>query len=261
MSSQNTEITSELYVRSALFYLVLFVFTLVHTSLAMVYGPALPYKKRFHYVIGNYTRFVISWLKICCGVQYDIIGKENIPDEACVIYSKHQSTWETFFLQNVFSPQVQVIKKELLAIPFFGWAFSMLAPIAIDRRNKKESMAQIIEQGKSRLDDNIWVLIFPEGTRVNPGDKKPFSKGAARLAVGAGKPILPIAHNSGEHWPNGKFLKYPGTIKVVIGEPIPSVGKTVDELNTLGERWIHDTVNEISATKWEGATAQSFGID
>ncbi len=255
MTEKKNTPTPDLYVRSALFYLVLFAFTLLHTSLAMIYGPALPYRKRFHYVIGNYTRFVTHWLRICCGVDYQVIGKENIPDDACVIYSKHQSTWETFFLQTLFAPQVQVIKKELLSIPFFGWAFTMLAPIAIDRANRKEAMEQVISQGSERLNNNIWVLVFPEGTRVDPGQRKPFTKGAARLAVGTNKPILPIAHNSGEHWPNGRFLKYPGTIKVIIGEPIQSRGKSVDELNQLGERWINDTVNNISAIKADEALA------
>ncbi|MCP5169473.1 MAG: 1-acyl-sn-glycerol-3-phosphate acyltransferase [Hahellaceae bacterium] len=251
MSEKKIEASAELYVKSALFYLVLFTFTLVWTSMGMIIAPALPYRRRFNFIIGNYTRFVIHWLRLCCNVSYQVIGTENIPKEPCIIYSKHQSTWETFFLQTLFSPQAPVIKKELLSIPFFGWCFSLLAPIAIDRSKKREAMAQIISQGQERLEDNIWVLIFPEGTRVNPGERKPFSKGAARLSVTTGKPILPVAHNSGDHWPNQQFLKYPGQIKVVIGAAISPEGKTIETLNAEGEQWVNSTTQAIHVNSRE----------
>ncbi len=239
------------YLRSAVFYVVLFVFTIVFTSTCTIIGPALPYKVRFRVIIQGYTKFVTEWLRICCKVDYRLEGLEHIPDQPCVIVSKHQSTWETFFLQTLFAPQTQVIKKELLAIPFFGWAFSLVQPIAIDRSNRKEAMKQVLEQGAEKLNNNVWVLVFPEGTRMNPGKTRPFSKGAAALAKHASRPMLPVAHNAGEHWPNDGYLKYPGTIRVVFGPPIHTQNKSVDELTRDAENWINNTVDEISAHQHE----------
>ncbi|WP_097459522.1 lysophospholipid acyltransferase family protein [Mangrovitalea sediminis] len=235
-----------IYLRSGCFYLCFFLFTIVWSILAMIAGPTLPYNQRFRFIIGNYARAIMWLLRWCCDIHYHVSGLDNIPERPCVIYSKHQSTWETFFLQTLFAPQSQVIKKGLLAIPFFGWAFSLLAPIAIDREKRREAMEEVITQGKRRLDDGIWVLIFPEGTRVNPGERKPFSRGGATLAKESGYPLLPIAHNAGLFWPNNRFLKFPGTVRVVIGRPIAPDQLAVEALTATGERWINDTVEALS---------------
>lgn len=234
------------YLRSGLFYLCFLLFTLFWATLVIVIGPALPYRRRFQFAIGDYTRAIMWLLRFCCGIHYQVSGMENIPERPCIIYSKHQSTWETFFLQTLFAPQAQVIKKELLSIPFFGWAFSLLAPIAIDRSKRREAMEEIIRQGRKRLDDQIWVLIFPEGTRVNAGQRKAFTRGGATLAKATGYPLLPIAHNAGLFWPNNRFLKFPGTVQVVIGRPITPTQGTVEDLTEEGQRWINDTVEGLS---------------
>lgn len=246
-----------LVVRSALFYLVLTVYTIFWASLSMIVGPFLPFRARYIFIIHWWTRFVMVWLRISCGITYVVEGKENIPQKPCILYSKHQSTWETFFLQTLFIPQTQVIKRELLSIPFFGWAFKLVSPIAIDRRDRRTAMNQVISQGKERLRDGIWVLIFPEGTRVNPGQRRPFTKGGARLAEASGYPLLPIAHNAGEHWPNNKFLKYPGQIRVVIGPQIHPAGKSADQMTEEGQRWIDETVERISRIKYQGEVSEA----
>ncbi|MCG8613175.1 MAG: 1-acyl-sn-glycerol-3-phosphate acyltransferase [Pseudomonadales bacterium] len=235
-----------LYLRTALFYVVLVIFTFVFTSTAIIIAPALPYRTRFVIVIQGYTKFVINWLRICCNINYQIYGVENIPKDPCIIYSKHQSTWETFFLQTQFAPQTQVIKQELLKIPFFGWAFGLVEPIAIDRSNRKEAIRTVLREGTEKLNQGVWVLIFPEGTRVPTGRRKKFTRGGAKLAISSGKPLLPVAHNSGERWPNNSLLKYPGTVSLVYGQPIDPFGKTEDQLTQEAEHWINTTSEELN---------------
>lgn len=239
--------------RSALFQVVLVVSVIIWASLVVIVSPFLPFRRRYVFAITWWSRFITWALKVCCNISYRVEGLENIPKQACIVYSNHQSAWETFFLQTLFYPQATVIKKELLSIPFFGWGFSRVSPIAIDRSDRKTAMQQVIEQGTQRLKDGIWVMIFPEGTRVDAGQRKPFTHGGARLAIASGVPLLPIAHNAGEHWPNNRFLKIPGEIRVVIGTPIWPQGKTETELTAEGERWINNTVDRISQTAYTGA--------
>lgn len=235
----------EIYLRSGLFQIVFAAFTVVWSVLVMLFSPAMPYRTRFNFAIGIYARVINRLLFLICQIEVDVIGRENIPENPCIIYSKHQSTWETFFLQTLFVPQCQVIKRELLMIPFFGWAFSLLAPIAIDRSKRREAMTQVLEQGEQRLNDGIWILIFPEGSRIPPGQRKPFTRGGATLAQATGRPLLPIAHNAGLHWPNNQFLKYPGKIRLVIGQPVPPQGVAVEQLTAQAEQWINQTSEEL----------------
>jgi 1-acyl-sn-glycerol-3-phosphate acyltransferase len=142
------------------------------------------------------------WLtKVFLNIHVDVKGAENVPERPCVIVSNHQSTWETFFLSAYFEPLSQVLKRELLYVPFFGWAMAMLRPIAIDRDNPKAALKQVASKGDELLKDNVWVLIFPEGTRVPYGQIGKFSRSGSALAVNADLPVLPIAHNAGKFWP------------------------------------------------------------
>ena len=156
--------------------------------------------------------------------------------------SNHQSPWETIFLYYFFQPLAATLKKELLYIPFFGWTLALLKPIAIDRSKKRQARKMILSQGKSRLDNAISVLIFPEGTRVDPGQDKAFSSGGATLAIESGAKILPVAHNAGEFWPAHKFIKTPGTVKVIIGEPIDTQGREPRELTEQVRVWIKQAI-------------------
>jgi 1-acyl-sn-glycerol-3-phosphate acyltransferase len=163
----------------------------------------------------------------------------------------HQSMFETLALQKLFYPQTWVLKRELLWVPLFGWGLAMLAPIAIDRKAGRKAVRQVIDQGKARLDAGLWVVIFPEGTRVAPGAKGRYGMGGALLAEHSGYPVVPVAHNAGWYWPRRGFLKYPGTIRMVVGTPITSAGKTAAEINAEAEAWIEATVASIVPIKAE----------
>ena len=168
-----------------------------------------------------------------------------MPDHAVIIMSKHQSTWETIFFHQFFPPLTWVIKRELVYIPMFGWSLALLEPIAINRKSSKTAISQILEQGKRFLDSGRWVLIFPEGTRTAPGKRQRYRVGGARLAVHSGYPVLPVAHNAGEYWPRGQFVKQPGTVQVSFGPLIDSQGKTADELNNEVETCIEAMMEQI----------------
>ena len=234
------------FLRTITFYIGLSIHVTVMFILALLIGPFLSFKYRFILIIVGFTKFAVWWAKVICGLNYQVIGKENIPESGgYVIMSNHQSTWETLFLQTLFIPQTQVLKKELLWVPFFGWGLALLNPIFIDRSNKKKAMKKVLTEGKKRLDKGRFILIFPEGTRIKPGQTKTFGKGGALLASTSSHDIIPIAHNSGEFWPTKQWIKKPGTITMVIGEPIKVKGKKADAINTEAERWINETALSI----------------
>lgn len=206
-----------------------------------------PFSNRIRYAhYTKWARFTVWWLKVTCGVSYEIEGKENIPAENGIIFSKHQSTWETMALQLVFPTQTWVLKQELLWVPFFGWGMAMLRPVAIDRGAGRKAIKQIVERGTARLKEGIWLVIFPEGTRTPPGTRKKHGIGGAVLAEKSGYPVVPVAHNAGEHWPKRGFLKKPGTIKIVIGPVIETKGKTAQQISAEAEEFIESKSAEIS---------------
>jgi 1-acyl-sn-glycerol-3-phosphate acyltransferase len=190
----------------------------------------------------RWGRFAIWWLEKTCQLSYQVQGLENIPSGAAIVLSKHQSAWETIAFQKIFPVQVWLLKRELLWFPIFGWGLATMQPIAINRKSLRKSMQQITEQGKQRLAQGLWVVIFPEGTRVAPGEKKRYGVGGAMLAAESGYPVVPVALNSGEFWPPKGIIKRSGTIKVVIGPVIESTGKTYKEINALAEKWIEETM-------------------
>ena len=193
----------------------------------------------------SWAKLVIKALKVICKLDYQVTGLENIKDNG-VIYCKHQSAWETFALQVFFSEQCWVLKRELFWIPLFGWALYLTQPIAIDRSKKSKAFKQIIKQGTERLKSGRWVVIFPEGTRTAPGEKRKFMVGGALLAHKSHYPITPVAHNAGEYWKRNAFIKYPGTIQVRIGKPIDSTSMSAKELNQVAETWIEQQMDEIT---------------
>lgn len=233
-----------LLIRSLIFSLGMILATTVVAPLVLLSFP-LPFPTRYR-IAQQWSRFNIWWLRVTCNIRYVVSGEEYIPDSPVVIMAKHQSTWETLFLNAYLPPLSWVIKRELIWVPFFGWAMALLKPIAIDRKSASVAVRQILEQGKAHLDQGIWVLIFPEGTRTAPGQKKRYGLGGSRLAVHSGYPILPIAHNAGEYWPRRSFMKRPGTIHLRFGPPIQSKGKEAQALNREVEQWIESTVAELS---------------
>lgn len=230
--------------RSLLFALVQAVFTPVFAVIALCTFPLNPFTR--YRIITAWSRLIIASARTICGIRYRLVGAENIPDKPCIVMSKHQSAWETLAFQIIFPPQVLVVKKELLRIPFFGWGLAMLSPIAIDRSTATRALKQIEEQGIERLKQGFWVIIFPEGTRMKPGTKGTYQPGGAWLAIHSDAIVLPVALNSGEFWGRKAFLKRPGTITVSIGRPIRPAGMKADELNASVETWIEQETARIA---------------
>ncbi|GGK83635.1 lysophospholipid acyltransferase family protein [Amphritea balenae] len=227
-----------LYLRATLFYIGFYPVTLVFAAFCVMVGWALPFRPRFKlFTLMNY--FSMFWLRLCCGVKYRIEGRENLPKEgAYVVVANHSSEWETLFLQTLIRPQSAVLKKELLKIPFFGWALGMLQPIALDRSKRRGALKQLLTEGKARLEDDINVVIFPQGTRVETGKLGKFNKGGAMLAASAQVAVVPLAHDAGLFWPGKSYVKYPGTITVRVGKPVASVDRSVDEIHTDSVGWL-----------------------
>ncbi|MDD9958063.1 MAG: lysophospholipid acyltransferase family protein [Gammaproteobacteria bacterium] len=182
----------------------------------------------------------LNWLRFSCGVQYQIIGLENLPARSAVYVANHQSSWEAILLYKLAYPVSPILKKELLRIPFWGWSMRLQQPIAIDRSNPREAGKSMLTQGVERLNRGMSVIVFPEGSRSPAGAIKKFSRGGAKLAIAAGAPIVPISHNAGDCWPPRKFIKQPGLITVTIGEAIDSSKHSASELTEKIERWIRD---------------------
>lgn len=198
----------------------------------------LPYSKRYP-VLAMWSTFNLWWLEVTCGVSYQVLGRENIPtDTAAIIMSNHQSTWETMALAEVFPPLTWVLKKQLFNVPVFGWGLRLIKPIGIDRTAGRGAVEQIKLQGKDRLDEGIWIVIFPEGTRVNPGVKARYKIGGAILAEYAGYPVVPVAHNAGLSWPRKRWLKKPGMITMSIGQPVMTQGRQAEAILADVEQWI-----------------------
>jgi len=229
--------------RSLLFYLGQTCSTLIFVPLGLLIFP-LPFRQRY-LVISHWAAFNLWWLKISCGVRYKIIGRENIPDTPGIVMCKHQSAWETLALQLIFIPQVWILKRELLWIPIYGWGLASLRPIAIDRDSAVKSFRQIVKQGCERLHQGLWVIIYPEGTRVAPGEKTKYLPGGGLLAEKSGANITPVAHNAGYLWPRNAMIKKPGEITIVIGPVITPKGKSATEITHEVEDWIEQTVENL----------------
>ncbi|WP_417583107.1 lysophospholipid acyltransferase family protein [Nitrincola sp.] len=236
-----------LKLRALLFAAGFYPLTMIYAIPCLLIGPLLPFRARFIFLTGiNY--FYIWWLRVTCGVKTQVTGLENLPkDRPYVALSNHQSEWETLYFQLVFRPQSVVLKRELLKIPLFGWALALLKPIALDRSQRREALKQLLRQGKERLSDGIPVVIFPQGTRVPVGKEGRFNKGGTMLAVSQGVPVVPVVHNAGICWPGKSFVKYPGTVQLVIGEPIETQGRSVDEVQQEVMAWMMAQMKAIGA--------------
>lgn len=240
--------------RSFIFYVFWFTFTLLWFLPSILASLLLPLKARHFIVTVTYSHTIIWALRLICRIKWNINGTENLPKDGrgYVIVSKHQSTWETFFIATLLYPQVPVVKAELSYLPIFGWILTMIQPIWIDRNKKTNALKQVVVQGKERLHEGISVMVFPEGTRVQPGQRKIFSKGAALLATSANAPVIAVAHNSGEYWSNSSWIKQPGTIQVVISPIIETNTLSTKEVNAELENWINTTVDKISTVVFSG---------
>lgn len=209
------------------------------------------------YRAGKLWRLGIQWgVENLLGIRPKVIGLENMPQEPCVILSKHQSAWETMTLQDCVPKGaycVFVLKQELLSVPFIGWGLNAMKMISIDRKAGKDALDQVVSQGRERLEQGFYVIIFPEGTRVAPGQKKRFKPGGAYLATRVGCKVVPIAHNAGELWPRQAFLKKSGTITISIGPAFDATGMSETEVNRQAEAWIEDEMQRLSPHRYSGA--------
>ena len=196
-------------------------------------------------VARSWAGTVIALLRILCGLEHRVEGVEHLPEQPAVVLMKHSSAWETIAQLILFPKQVWVMKRQLLWVPFFGWALAVFSPIAIDRKGGRQAVEQVLRQGQERLAEGRWVVIFPEGTRVAPGERRRYGLSGALLAAVTELPVIPVTHNAGDFWPRRGLMKRPGTIRMVVGPPIEAVGRSPRDVNRDVESWIETTLDEI----------------
>lgn len=242
------------YLRSFLFAIILAIFTPPFALAGILAYPLSPRTR--HRIVTAWAPLMMGFITPVLGIRYRVIGRENIPQVPSVILSKHQSAWETMALQVIFPPLCFVLKRELLKVPFFGWGLAAIPGIAIDRAAGKDALAQVIEQGSARLREGYWVAVFPEGTRTAPGVYRRYKAGGAALAVNAGAPVVPVAHNAGEFWGRNAFLKYPGEIVVSIGPVIDTAGKDASDVSARAATWIEEEMRRLFPQHYAGKDAK-----
>ena len=226
-----------LHLRAGVFWLV-FATTTIAWGLwigiaGWLFRPGLRYRMARRWAI-----IQVHTLRRVCGLDWRIEGLEHVPAQPVVFFAKHQSTWETMALVIHLPQHVHVLKRELFRVPFFGWGLAALRPIGIDRGAGRAAVEQMVRQGRSQLAAGRCVMIFPEGTRLRPGETQRYRMGGAVLASETNAPVVPVAHNAGELWPRHSFIKWPGEITVAIGPPIDTTDKTADQINTEAREWI-----------------------
>lgn len=207
-----------IYLRSFIFYIGYLSSGVLASIVACLIGPFIGLNQRLK-LFSLWPRFANWFLHATCNIKVEIIGEENLPEEPCVIVSNHQGQWETFSMQYLFHPLSTLLKRELLFIPLWGWAMGMLKPIAINRAKPKEAILQTLKEGSERLSKGMYVLLFPEGTRVKAGRVGKYARSSFELAKRNQVKVLPLCHNSGDCWPAHRFIKKPGIITLNIGKP------------------------------------------
>ncbi|MEM7562463.1 MAG: lysophospholipid acyltransferase family protein [Pseudomonadota bacterium] len=243
-----------LAIRSAFFWMI-FLPGVLLTAVVITLCYFFPVKFRVA-LLKAWISFTLFTLRLFCGLRYEVEGLENITHDGVIIMSKHSSTWETIALQLFFGPLVWVVKRELTWIPFFGWALLSMEAIALNRGTGRKAIRQLIDESRERMEKGRTLMLFPEGTRVLPMQKKPFKIGGAIISERTGFSVLPIAHNAGEFWPRHSWIKWPGTIKVVIGKPISPEGKSPEQIIEEVGDWITRECDRIS----DHAQLQRLGL-
>ncbi|MDO5059338.1 MAG: lysophospholipid acyltransferase family protein [Neisseria sp.] len=233
-----------LFIRNLIYWLILVVSLLTLFPIMLL---AMPLPNGVRTVAKWWVRVLMWSLDNVIGLRYRVSGAENIPAAPAIICAKHQSGWETLALQVIFPQVVFVAKKELFRIPFFGWGLKMAKTIGIER-NSAQATKQLVAQGMARKEEGLWIAIFPEGTRVPAGERGRYKLGGARMAKLFEMDIVPVALNSGEFWPRNSFMKYPGTVDVIIGKPISWQSGSEAELMAQCENWIESHQAEINGT-------------
>jgi 1-acyl-sn-glycerol-3-phosphate acyltransferase len=216
--------------------------TVVPWALAVLVFSLFGSSTQVYWLCAGWLRLAVTGGTKILGIENRVTGMENLPSTAlgsCVLLVKHQSTWETFSMVTLMPhPLAFVFKKELLYVPFFGWAMSRMDMIHIDRSQRAQAFNKVVAQGKRLMTQGVWVIMFPEGTRIPRGQKGVYKSGGTRLAIETGAPVIPVAVTSGKCWPRKAFVKTPGVVDISIGPPIPSAGRKPDELMREVENWI-----------------------
>ncbi|MEI6144896.1 MAG: lysophospholipid acyltransferase family protein [Methylococcales bacterium] len=247
MTQQNTsqpDLRPKNYIGSTLLFVGIFT-TATMVGILLILGLLTTFKIRWK--IGHAWCAIISWMtRVFCGLTYEVEGMENFdPKQPAIILSNHQSAWETLALRYILPPHSVVIKRELLYLPIWGWSLLTLKSIVINRKNQRASLRDLLEQGSRYLNEGLWVLIFPEGTRAPAREVLKFNIGGAMLAHKTGFPVVPVAHNAGDFWPRYSFFKYPGVIKLKIGPVIETQGRKASEINADAEKWIAEALKNM----------------
>ncbi|MDB6087599.1 MAG: Phospholipid/glycerol acyltransferase [Gammaproteobacteria bacterium] len=235
------------FIGSLIFTAFLFVWTFFYAIFFVIACLFLPFRHRFR-LARVWAAVLLAALKWFCRLDYRIEGAQNVPADNHIALWKHSSSWETIAMAVVFPRQVWVLKRELLWIPVVGWGIRQLHAIAIDRKSGHSAVGQVVEQGKQRIAEGDWVMIFPEGTRMLPGQTRKYGVSGTLLAVETGRLIIPVAHNAGTYWPRRGLMKKPGTIRVVIGPPIEAAGRDVREINLAVQGWIEATLSRLESS-------------
>lgn len=241
--------------RSIIFTSWLFAGTLLYAIVVLLVGW-LPVKKLYWFA-RSWARMQMWMLEKLCGLSYTVEGLENLPPGAHVSMWKHSSAWETIAQAEIFPPQSWVLKRELMWIPLVGWAVRCLKPIAIDRSAGASAVNQVVQQGTQRLQEGLWILIFPEGTRMPVGQSRKYGVSGALLASRAGCKVVPVAHNAGYYWPRRGWVKRPGVIRVAIGPPIDAAGRDPRELNEEVRAWIEAKIRTLEPAPATSQTSDS----
>lgn len=233
-----------LVIRSTLFWILFVPFMMICATLvSLTFYMPLWFRMG---IVKAWIAYSLACLQITCGLKYEVEGTENIPENGFIVMSKHSSTWETLSIQWFFRPLIWVVKRELTWIPFFGWALKAMNAIALDRGTGRRAINQLIEESQRQMDAGRILMLFPEGTRVLPMQEKPFKLGGAIISQRTGYAVLPIAHNAGEFWPRHSWIKWPGTIRVVIGPPIEPADKKPEQIISEVRDWITAECERIS---------------
>lgn len=232
-------------IASLVFTALMFV-TIVPYSLVVLAVRPLGYSASYRVAVA-WARLIDRLCRRLCGLGFVVEGAENLPEVSAVVLMKHSSAYETIMQMLLFPEQCWVLKRELMWTPFFGWALAALEPIAIDRDSGRNAVSQVVRQGKQRLETGRWVMIFPEGTRMPPGETRRYGISGTLLAQEAGGLIVPVAHNAGDFWPRRGLRKRRGTVRFCIGTPVDPSGRDIRELNDEIQRWIEAKVAELRA--------------
>jgi 1-acyl-sn-glycerol-3-phosphate acyltransferase len=238
----------------AVLHLLFMVVTVIPWALAVVIAAPFMKPDRIYWMCARWLKLAVDGGTVILGIRNQVIGFENLPvgsTAPAVLLVKHQSLWETFSMAALMPhPLAFVFKKELLKVPFFGWAMARMDMIHIDRADGARAFAKVVQQGQRLLDQGTWVIMFPEGTRIERGQKGTYKSGGTRLAIRTGAPVIPIAVTSAKCWPRKAFIKKPGVVEFSIGKPIPSAGRQPDELMREVEDWIETEMRRLDPTAY-----------